>query len=87
MAGVKHGHPRTWDARRVIRTIVEGEPGIFPDPVARIMRGIGGLFRRKPQPADTSPADTSPADPPPPDPPPPDSPPSDRRPGHSGDSA
>ncbi len=31
----------------VIRTIVEGEPGIFPDPVARIMRGIGGLFGRK----------------------------------------
>ena len=49
MAGVKHGHDGTWDARRVIRTIVEGEPGIFPEPVARIMRGIGGLFRRKPE--------------------------------------
>jgi len=32
--------------------VVEGEPGIFPDPVARIMRSIGGLFgggrRRRP---------------------------------------
>ena len=36
-----------WDDRRVLRTIVEGEPGIFPDPVARIMRGIGGIFRRR----------------------------------------
>ena len=33
----------------MLRTIVEGEPGIFPDPVARIMRGIGGLFRRRPE--------------------------------------
>jgi hypothetical protein len=33
----------------VIRTIVEGEPGIFPEPVARFMRGVGGLFRRKPK--------------------------------------
>lgn len=32
----------------MLRTIVEGEPGIFPDPVARIMRGIGGLFGRRP---------------------------------------
>jgi hypothetical protein len=32
----------------VLRTIVEGEPGIFPEPVARLMRGIGGIFRRKP---------------------------------------
>ena len=55
----------------MIRTIVEGEPGMFPEPVARIMRGIGGLFRRKPQPADTPPTDP---------------PPSDDRPGHSGDS-
>jgi hypothetical protein len=30
----------------VLRTIVEGEPGAFPEPVARLMRGIGGLFRR-----------------------------------------
>jgi hypothetical protein len=32
--------------------VVEGEPGIFPAPVARIMRSIGGLFgggrRRRP---------------------------------------
>ncbi|HKE73340.1 MAG TPA: hypothetical protein VKB57_06980 [Acidimicrobiales bacterium] len=26
--------------------IVEGEPGIFPDPVARVLRGIAGIFRR-----------------------------------------
>ena len=32
----------------MIRTIVEGEPGIFPEPVARVMRSIGGLFRRSP---------------------------------------
>ena len=32
--------------------VVEGEPGMFPEPVARIMRSIGGLFgagrRRRP---------------------------------------
>jgi hypothetical protein len=32
--------------------VVEGEPGIFPEPVARVMRSIGGLFggrqRRRP---------------------------------------
>ncbi len=63
----------------MLHTIVEGEPGIFPDPVARVMRKIGGWFdRRKPtdpandpgnEPAtDTTPAaDTAPrdADPPP----------------------
>ena len=48
----------------MIRTIVEGEPGIFPDPVARIMRGIGGLFRRKPSPDVAAPeAPTAPAPP------------------------
>lgn len=61
----------------MLRTIVEGEPGIFPDPVARIMRGIGGIFRRR-GPADeraepgaatgsdepTADADTGTADPP-----------------------
>jgi len=31
----------------VLRTIVEGEPGIFPDPVARVMRTIGGRFDRR----------------------------------------
>jgi hypothetical protein len=31
----------------VLRTIVEGEPGIFPDPVARVMRTIGGWFDRR----------------------------------------
>jgi hypothetical protein len=24
--------------------VVEGEPGIFPEPVARVVRSIGGLF-------------------------------------------
>lgn len=47
-----------WDDRPVLRTIVEGEPGIFPDPVARIMRGIGGLFRRKPSADDPTPEPT-----------------------------
>jgi hypothetical protein len=27
--------------------IVEGEPGIFPEPVARLMRGIGRLLGGK----------------------------------------
>jgi hypothetical protein len=27
--------------------VVEGEPGIFPQPVAQILRAIGGLFNRK----------------------------------------
>jgi hypothetical protein len=45
---VKHAGGPTWEDRAVLRTIVEGEPGIFPEPVARLMRGIGGLFRRKP---------------------------------------
>ncbi len=26
--------------------IVEGEPGIFPDPVARVLRGLARLLRR-----------------------------------------
>ena len=26
--------------------VVEGEPGIFPEPIARIMRGIGARQRR-----------------------------------------
>jgi hypothetical protein len=41
----------------VLRTIVEGEPGIFPDPVARAMRKIGGLFDRKRPAATDQPAD------------------------------
>jgi hypothetical protein len=65
----------------VIRTIVEGEPGIFPEPVARLMRGIGGLFRRKPQPADTPPTNPSAADAASTEPPS-----SDGRTGQSGDS-
>jgi hypothetical protein len=27
--------------------IVEGEPGIFPDPIARVMRALANLFRRE----------------------------------------
>ena len=41
--------------------VVEGEPGIFPAPVARVMRTIGGLFGRKK-------ADPAPPAGPPPDP-------------------
>jgi hypothetical protein len=39
--------------------IVEGEPGIFPDPVARVLRGIVNVFRRRDRsrPADDPPAD------------------------------
>jgi hypothetical protein len=29
--------------------IVEGEPGIFPDPISRVMRKIGGFFDRRRQ--------------------------------------
>jgi hypothetical protein len=34
-----------------LHAIVEGEPGIFPAPVARVMQKIGGFFdrRRKPE--------------------------------------
>jgi hypothetical protein len=31
----------------VRHNIVEGEPGIFPEPVARVMRKIGELFGAK----------------------------------------
>ena len=39
----------------MLRTIVEGEPGIFPEPVARVMRTIGGWFDRR-KPAEEPPA-------------------------------
>ncbi|HEX2062915.1 MAG TPA: hypothetical protein VHE80_00680 [Acidimicrobiales bacterium] len=29
------------------RNIVEGEPGIFPDPIARLMRSLGRWVRRR----------------------------------------
>jgi hypothetical protein len=47
----------------VLHTIVEGEPGIFPDPVARVMRKIGGWFdRRKPvEPTTDAASDPAPA--------------------------
>jgi len=32
--------------------VVEGEPGIFPDPIARILRAVGRIFRRDPAPID-----------------------------------
>jgi hypothetical protein len=36
--------------------VVEGEPGVFPAPVAKVMRSIGGLFgRKKHNPEATSP--------------------------------
>ncbi|HET8621215.1 MAG TPA: hypothetical protein VFM27_19745 [Acidimicrobiales bacterium] len=41
--------------------IVEGEPGIFPWPVARVLQGIGGLFRRRP-PVEAEPPAPAPAD-------------------------
>ena len=50
----------------MIRTIVEGEPGIFPEPVARIMRSIGGLFRRTPS-SDAATPEAPTTAPPPPD--------------------
>ena len=41
--------------------IVEGEPGIFPAPVAKVMRAIGGLFgKKKPPPAPSGPAEDTP---------------------------
>jgi hypothetical protein len=43
--------------------VVEGEPGIFPAPVARVLRTIGGLFSRSkghPDPA-AAPASGAPA--------------------------
>jgi len=33
----------------VRRGIVEGEPGIFPDPIARLLRRLGALFQRQRQ--------------------------------------
>ena len=44
----------------MLHAIVEGEPGIFPDPIARIMRGIGGLFRKRDEPAPPPPAPDGP---------------------------
>jgi hypothetical protein len=43
----------------VLRTIVEGEPGIFPDPVARLMRTIGGWFGRRKGDDEQAPTDRS----------------------------
>jgi hypothetical protein len=42
--------------------VVEGEPGIFPAPVAKIMRTIGGLFSRKKPGGDAPPASSPPDD-------------------------
>lgn len=39
--------------------IVEGEPGIFPEPVARLMRGIGRIFSRDKKPAEPPPSSSS----------------------------
>jgi hypothetical protein len=36
--------------------IVEGEPGIFPEPVARFLRAVGNLFNRGEK-ADDTPRD------------------------------
>ena len=41
--------------------IVEGEPGAFPAPVAKVMRAIGGFFgKKKPPPAASAPAEDTP---------------------------
>ena len=37
--------------------IVEGEPGIFPDPIARLFRLLGGGLRRKRQKDRAAPAE------------------------------
>jgi hypothetical protein len=54
-----------------VHPVVEGEPGIFPDPISRLMRKIGGLFDRKPKPksepepqAEPQPSDEEPDTPP-----------------------
>jgi hypothetical protein len=36
-----------WDDLVVRRNIIEGEPGIFPDPVARVFRAVGRVFGRR----------------------------------------
>jgi hypothetical protein len=36
-----------WDDRDVRHGIVEGEPGIFPSPIARLFQAIGRLFGRR----------------------------------------
>jgi hypothetical protein len=35
-----------WNHRAMRYGIVEGEPGIFPEPIARLFRAIGRLFGR-----------------------------------------
>lgn len=37
-------------------SIVEGEPGIFPDPIARVLRLLGRPFKRDRQKEDLDPA-------------------------------
>jgi hypothetical protein len=39
--------PDVWKDRIVRHNVVEGEPGMFPDPIARFMRKVGQLFDRK----------------------------------------
>ena len=39
------------------KRIVEGEPGIFPAPVASVLRAFGRLFRREKPPEDVQPED------------------------------
>lgn len=49
----------TWGGKmRAVRFgIVEGEPGIFPDPIARLLRLLGTAFRREQQKDRTAPAE------------------------------
>lgn len=43
---------------RMHHGIVEGEPGIFPDPIARFMRGVGRFFDRGRRQDQAPPTDT-----------------------------
>jgi hypothetical protein len=51
--------------RSVRHNVVEGEPGMFPDPIARFMRKVGQLFDRKRKDGDSGAStDEHPAPPP-----------------------
>jgi hypothetical protein len=39
-----------WDHQGVRHGIVQGEPGIFPEPVTRVLRAVGRLFGRRDDP-------------------------------------
>lgn len=41
------GSPVGWHDRNVRFGIVEGEPGIFPEPIARLLRRLARPFRTR----------------------------------------